>query len=614
MTTRRRVRTCRPPPVLTSEISTAGSSTRSSAGCAAAAAGVIEAVTGSGKTDVAIAAVADALRRDRFVLVAGAVAGADGAVARPARPRRCPSARIGRLGDSGTRHARRLRRARRHPALGRRAPPAAARRPGRPAHRRRVPRPRRRRAAPGAARPSTTSASASPPRSSAADDAVDRPAAARTSAASATATASSRPSPTACAPGPGSPSSGSRLSAEERAEYVATEQRLVDARHHLRRVRGMPLDPFGDFIAAVAPPGRRATPAPTAGPPATTSTCSPSAARSWPRAAASTSCSAASPRRSSAADGALLFTETVRAANHAINRLDPLVSHRAHHRVDGPPPAHARSSSDLRSRTPRRGGRAPGARRGHRRARRQPRHRHERQPHPAPDDPADGPHPAPQAPGGRRPLRDHVRPGHPRGPGAAHRARRLPRRDRADLRGGRRVRRRPLRRARRLPRPSPAPSVVPEPERLGAPTRSPWPPPRPRRRARPGADRSIDVVVADSSTASASRAPTPTSLRPPGRPRPVARRRPWRALEPPAAPPRARARRPTSSSSWSSCPRSRQPKVEPKRLSTGQAPLERSHRSSTAGSMRLHRLRRGLADRCRFRWQVLDQTVACRCA
>ena len=63
--------------------------------------GVIEAVTGSGKTDVAIAAAADALRRGRFVLVVvpsrvlmeqwhGRLTAA------------LPEARIGRLGDSGT--------------------------------------------------------------------------------------------------------------------------------------------------------------------------------------------------------------------------------------------------------------------------------------------------------------------------------------------------------------------------------------------------------------------------------------------------------------------------------------------------------------------------------
>ncbi len=62
--------------------------------------GVVEAVTGSGKTDVAIAAAGDALRRGRFVLVVV-----------PSRvmmeqwhgrlTAMLPQARIGRLGDSG---------------------------------------------------------------------------------------------------------------------------------------------------------------------------------------------------------------------------------------------------------------------------------------------------------------------------------------------------------------------------------------------------------------------------------------------------------------------------------------------------------------------------------
>src|ERR1700752_1377702 len=61
--------------------------------------GVVEAVTGSGKTDVAIAAASDALRRGRFLVVV------------PSRvlleqwhgrlTSEMPGARIGRLGDSG---------------------------------------------------------------------------------------------------------------------------------------------------------------------------------------------------------------------------------------------------------------------------------------------------------------------------------------------------------------------------------------------------------------------------------------------------------------------------------------------------------------------------------
>ena len=121
------VRTCPPlhPRLVAS--STAGSSMRSCTGCAAADEASIEAVTGSGKTDVAIAAAADALRRGRFVLVVvpsrvlmeqwhGRLTAA------------LPAARIGRLGDSGTRRVRtRLRRARRDPALGRGAQAGARR-------------------------------------------------------------------------------------------------------------------------------------------------------------------------------------------------------------------------------------------------------------------------------------------------------------------------------------------------------------------------------------------------------------------------------------------------------------------------------------------------------
>jgi RNA polymerase primary sigma factor len=118
---------------------------------------------------------------------------------------------------------------------------------------------------------------------------------------------------------------GVELSVEERAEYVATEQQLVSARHHLRQVPGMPLEPFGDFLAAVAHLAER-----DAGP-------NGRAAREYLDAfskrreivAQSSGKYALLGHLASAireAHGALVFTETVRAANHAINRLDPLVS------------------------------------------------------------------------------------------------------------------------------------------------------------------------------------------------------------------------------------------------------------------------------------------------
>jgi RNA polymerase primary sigma factor len=117
---------------------------------------------------------------------------------------------------------------------------------------------------------------------------------------------------------------GVRLTDEERAEYIASEQRLVTARAHLRGVRGMPLTPFGDFIAAVSHLAER-----DSGPDGR-------AARDYLDVFAQRRQIVAQSRGKyellgrlapaiGAADGTLLFTETVRGANHAINRLDPLV-------------------------------------------------------------------------------------------------------------------------------------------------------------------------------------------------------------------------------------------------------------------------------------------------
>ncbi|MDQ1385362.1 MAG: hypothetical protein QOG65_2741 [Actinomycetota bacterium] len=118
---------------------------------------------------------------------------------------------------------------------------------------------------------------------------------------------------------------GVPLTVDERAEYADVEHRLVNARQHLRAVRDMPLEPFGDFLAAVAHLAERDAGA------------DGRAARDY--------LDAFSKRRQIVAqtigkyellgdlgptiknaDGALVFTETVRAANHAINRLDPLVA------------------------------------------------------------------------------------------------------------------------------------------------------------------------------------------------------------------------------------------------------------------------------------------------
>ncbi len=118
---------------------------------------------------------------------------------------------------------------------------------------------------------------------------------------------------------------GVSLTVEEREEYIATEAQLVGARRHLRSVQGVPLEPFGAFLAAVGHLAEHDAGA------------DGRAARDYLDAFAKRRLIVA---RSSGkyellgrfapvivdAEGALLFTETVRAANHAINRLDPLVN------------------------------------------------------------------------------------------------------------------------------------------------------------------------------------------------------------------------------------------------------------------------------------------------
>jgi RNA polymerase primary sigma factor len=283
---------------------------------------VIEAVTGSGKTDVAIAAAADALRRGRFVLVVvpprvlmeqwhGRLTAA------------LPEARIGRLGDSGkdlpascdvlvaTRHSA---------AAFRPVPPgevgglliadechglggATLRRAMLRQYDERL------------------GMTATLERS---DDAVTELLLPYFGGICFRYGFEQAIDDGVCAP-PRVALVGVELTVDERAEYVATEQQLVNARHHLRQVQGMPIEPFGDFIAAVAHLAERDAGA------------DGRAARDY--------LDAFSKRREIVAQssgkyellghlanairdghGALVFTETVRAANHAINRLDPLVS------------------------------------------------------------------------------------------------------------------------------------------------------------------------------------------------------------------------------------------------------------------------------------------------
>ena len=284
--------------------------------------GVIEAVTGSGKTDVAIAAASDALRRGRFVLVVvpsrvlmeqwhGRLTAA------------LPDARIGRLGDSGTDRPTScdVLVATRHSAAAYKpVPPGAAggliiadechglgggtlRRAMLPQYEERL------------------GLTATLERS---DDAVTELLLPYFGGICHRYGFEQAIVDGVCAP-PRVAFVGVELSVDERAEYTATEHRLVSARHHLRLVHGMPLEPFGDFLAAVAHLAERDAGA------------DGRAAREY--------LDAFSKRREIVAqssgkyellgslapaireaDGALVFTETVRAANHAINRLDPHVS------------------------------------------------------------------------------------------------------------------------------------------------------------------------------------------------------------------------------------------------------------------------------------------------
>ena len=114
------------------------------------------------------------------------------------------------------------------------------------------------------------------------------------------------------------------LSDDERRTYDDTERAIVVARQRLKQIDGIPSHPFGDFLAAVhhlaandaGPDGRAAT--------------DYLDAFSTRREIVATSSSKYAALEYfahpiSEANGALLFTETVPAANHAIVRLDPKV-------------------------------------------------------------------------------------------------------------------------------------------------------------------------------------------------------------------------------------------------------------------------------------------------
>jgi len=115
------------------------------------------------------------------------------------------------------------------------------------------------------------------------------------------------------------------LTADERSEYDASEGRIVTARRLLKQIKGVPHEPFGDFLAAV-----HHLAANDAGPDGKAANDYLNAFSSRREIVATSSAKYEALGKFApaikSADGALLFTETVRAANHAIVRLDPHVA------------------------------------------------------------------------------------------------------------------------------------------------------------------------------------------------------------------------------------------------------------------------------------------------
>ena len=210
--------------------------------------GVIEAVTGSGKTDVAIAAAADAVRRGRFVLVLV-----------PSRvlmeqwhgrlTEALPTSRIGRLGDSGrdrpdscdvlvaTRHSAAAYKPEPGPGGGLLIADECHGLGGRTLRRAMLPQYEER-----------LGLTATLERS---DDAVTELLLPYFGGICYRYGFEQGIADGVCAR-PRVAFVGVPLSEQERTEYVSIEQRLVTARTHLRQIRDMPLEPFGDFMAAVA--------------------------------------------------------------------------------------------------------------------------------------------------------------------------------------------------------------------------------------------------------------------------------------------------------------------------------------------------------------------------
>ncbi len=115
------------------------------------------------------------------------------------------------------------------------------------------------------------------------------------------------------------------LTREERDEYDATEAKIIDSRRTLRQIPGVPHSPFGAFLAAVSHLAEN-----DAGPGGSAANEYLAALGARREIVASSSAKYETLGKFAdvikTANGSLLFTETVRAANHAIVRLDPKIN------------------------------------------------------------------------------------------------------------------------------------------------------------------------------------------------------------------------------------------------------------------------------------------------
>ena len=168
-------------------------------------------------------------------------------------------------------------------------------------------------------------------------------------------------------------------------------------------------------------------------------------------------------------------------------------------------------------------------------------------------------------------------------PANRDRPRRLPRRDRAHLRGDRRVRQRATSTTSPRSSPQPGPAEV-------------------RSRSTSRATRAAGVVRRRDAVRARSRSPRAGPSTPTTRPS-------WRGSS--ASSPHPDATADYLEPELTNLPEVKKPKVEPTRLSTGEVALQIARSASGGASAAPVAARRHRS--VQYRWQALDQTVPCRC-